>query len=150
RRQQPEDQDTAQALLTLALATAQELGMPRLEGIITRQQAEGFRRKAVGTASSSPVRLQPPASRLPHSPTPNVLRRDADSLTLVTGGRPCRQKAAKALPYRPALLHAPARESHVLDLPPPPDPPPATTAAEAHLSTARRTLRETDASAQAD
>src|SRR5262245_21616349 len=150
RRHQPGDHDKAQALLALALATAQELGMTRLEGKINRQQAEGFRLKALRTASSSPLSLQPTASSLPQPPAPNVLRRDGDSWTLVYEGQECRLKDAKGVHYLAALVHNPGQEFHVLDLLLLTDPPPATTAAEAHLSTARRTLREADASAQAD
>src|SRR5215813_2082485 len=74
RRHQPGDQDKAQELLTLALATAQEVGMTRLEGKINlRQQAEGNRLRAVETAPSSPLSLQPPASRLPQPPPANAL-----------------------------------------------------------------------------
>src|SRR5262245_32209792 len=154
RRHQPGDQDKAQALLALALATAQEVGMPRLEGKITNQtaeeRAEDFRRQAIGTAPSSPLRLQPPASRLPQPQDPNALRRDGDSWTLGYEGQAYRLKDAKGVHYLAALLHNPGREFKVLDLLLLTEPPPATTAAEEHLSTARPTLREADASAQAD
>src|SRR5262245_45684922 len=154
RRHQPGDHDKAQALLALALATAQEVGMPRLVGKIHTQKAderdEDFRRKAVGTAPSSPLSLPPPAASLPQPQDPNVLRRDGDSWILVYEGHACHLKDAKGVHYLAALLHDPGREFHVLDLLLLTDPPPATTAAEAHLSPARRTLREANASAQAD
>jgi hypothetical protein len=144
------DHDKALSLLDTALATAQELGMARLEQQVKSQRAKVKSQKE--EVQGSRFKVQNSELRTPNSesPTPNIFRRDGDYWTLAYQGHECRLKDAKGLHYIAALVREPKREFHVLDLLLLTDPPPAATAAEEQLSTARRTFGNTDESPQAD
>ena len=167
-RNQPGDQEKARELLDLALTTAQELGMPRLEEKVKSQSAkvksqkeeihvQGSTFKVQGEKSLESQNVQSseyPAPSTQHpAPFPqssNVFRRDGDYWTLVYDGQECRLKDAKGLHYLAALVHNPGRDFHVLDLLLLTDPPPAATAAEEQLSTSHRALRSADQSPHTD
>ncbi len=125
------DHERARELLGVAFATAQELGMTRLEEKI---QGLGARDWGLGKETSAPYsflsipQLTPepnssdpipdtrPLIPNPQSPAPNLLRQEGDYWTVGYEGSVARLQDAKGLAHLACLLREPQREFHVLDL----------------------------------
>jgi tetratricopeptide (TPR) repeat protein len=130
------DQAHAQPLLDQALATAQELGMPRLEQkIVSLVQSSKFEVQSIEDRNqylevrSPKPKVQSPTEkeRSSRSQTldsgtwtpdalPNFLRREGDYWTVGYDGTAVRLQDAKGLTHLVCLLRESRREFHVLDL----------------------------------
>jgi tetratricopeptide (TPR) repeat protein len=99
-RDRPEDRERATELLLEAVATARELGMvaltERIEAILGDEKVPEQREEAVGGRS--------------------VFRREGEYWSIAFEGRSIRVRDVKGLRYLAALLAAPGRELHALDL----------------------------------
>jgi tetratricopeptide (TPR) repeat protein len=125
----PGDQEKAQALLALALATAQELGMTGLQAQVHGLQSPGpeaASRRQERAASLPPASLQDATRHTPDTPAhvasleapgvQHIFRHEGAYWTLAYQGQLCRLKEAKGLHYLATLLRSPGREFHVVDL----------------------------------
>ena len=123
-RDEPGDRDQGRQLLAAALASARELGMARL-----RQRVESPDQEASASAVPADDGERPPArprakGDLPRTagrpPTAvrsgNAFQLDGEFWTLEYQHVVRRLKDARGLRYLAALVHAPEREFHVLDL----------------------------------
>ena len=148
-RRHPGDQEKAQALLALALATAQELGMTGLQAQVHRLQSPvpgAESRRQERAASLPPASPQDATRHTPDAPAhvasleapgvQNIFRHEGAYWTLAYQGQLCRLKEAKGLHYLATLLRSPGREFHVVDLAALTPPPPARSGAR-HPTTLR-------------
>jgi hypothetical protein len=129
-RRHPGDQEKAQALLALALATAQELGMTGLQAHVHRLQSpvsgteSCHQERAASLPPASPQDAPAHVASLEASGVQHIFRHEGAYWTLAYQGQRCRLKEAKGLHYLATLLRSPGREFHVADLaalsPPPP------------------------------
>jgi tetratricopeptide (TPR) repeat protein len=124
-RNAPGDAAQAQALLTLARRTAQELQMqglmPSLQGMqsrvpptLTPDASSGVVRPRGSTprGAAEPV----PEPGLASQPDANIFRQEGDYWILACQGRTCHLKDTRGLRAIAVLLHAPGQEQHVLDI----------------------------------
>ena len=128
-RRHPGDQAKAQALLALALATAQDLGMTGLQAQVHRLQSpvpEAASRRQERAASLPPASAQDATRHTQDAPAhvasleapgvQHIFRHEGAYWTLAYQGQLCRLKEAKGLHYLATLLRSPGREFHVADL----------------------------------
>jgi tetratricopeptide (TPR) repeat protein len=121
-RRRPGDQEKAQALLALALATAQELGMTGLQAHVHRLQspvpgaASRPQERAVSLPPASPQDAPAHVASLEAPSVQHIFRHEGAYWTLAYQGQRCRLKEAKGLHYLATLLRSPGREFHVADL----------------------------------
>jgi non-specific serine/threonine protein kinase len=118
----PGDQEKAQVLLALALATSQELGMTGLQAQVHRLQSpvpEAASRRQQRAASLPPASPQDAPAHVASLAAPvvqHIFRHEGAYWTLAYQGQLCRLKEAKGLHYLATLLRSPGREFHVADL----------------------------------
>jgi tetratricopeptide (TPR) repeat protein len=99
-RNGPGDREHGMRLITEARTTAEELGLGRL-------------RQRIAQIAPPPIPAETPSSTSEQSAT---LRRDGQHWTVGMGGHTVRLKDGPGLAYLAALVRAPGREFHVLDL----------------------------------
>jgi hypothetical protein len=103
-RDRPGDGERAEDLLADALATARELGMVALEA------------KLAFIGSGRPRPGAPAQARAAGAPPRSVFRREGEYWSIAFDGQAFRLHDSKGLRYLAALLAAPGREVHVMDL----------------------------------
>jgi tetratricopeptide (TPR) repeat protein len=124
-RNAPGDAAQAQALLTLACSTAQELQMQGLMPSLLEMQSRvppvstsGTAPDAVDTSvsASRDTGKTKPAPGLASYPDANIFHREGDYWTLAYQGSACHLKDTRGLRAIAVLLQAPGQEQHVLDI----------------------------------
>jgi tetratricopeptide (TPR) repeat protein len=124
-RNAPGDTAQAQALLTLARSTAEDLQMhglmppllelqSRLPPVATSDDASGVVRTRTGTPRSTGETA--PAPGLARQPAANIFRKEGDYWILAYQGKTCHLKDTRGLRAIAVLLHTPGQEQHVLDI----------------------------------
>lgn len=110
------DREHASELLAQALATAHELGMPRLEEKVKLLVASQTETRDWRLETSPSVPSAQPLTPNPQPSAPNVFRREGDYWTVGYASLAVRLRDAKGMHHILCLLREPGREFHVMDL----------------------------------